>query len=152
MTRWLVVVAVAAGAVLGCSTAAHADSCSIDTTSVVFGSYNVFSTAPVDSTGSIEYRCVGNARNVRISISDGLGNSYSQRRMWRIGDTLGYNLFLDAARTIIWGDGSGQTETYFNSRPPNNRDISVPVYARIPEGQDVSAGVYIDLVTVTVDF
>jgi spore coat protein U-like protein len=64
-----------------------------------------------------------------------------------------YNLFLDAARTIVWGDGTGGTQFYFSQNPqPNNQNISVPIYGRMPALQDVKVGNYGDTITVTLNF
>ena len=68
-------------------------------------------------------------------------------------ESLSYNLYLDAARTTIWGDGTGGTQTFFNHNPQgNNRDIVIPIYGRVPAGQDVGAGTYTNTVTATVQF
>ena len=53
---------------------------------------------------------------------------------------------------MIWGNGTGGTSFYATANIPNNRDVSVPVYARVPAGQDVRAGSYADNVSVTVNF
>ena len=67
-------------------------------------------------------------------------------------EALNYNLYLDTARTIIWGDGTAGTQTYFIKNPPNNQDVAVPVYGRIPTGQSVSKGTYTSTITVTLNF
>jgi spore coat protein U-like protein len=68
-------------------------------------------------------------------------------------DQLFYNLYLDAARTIIWGDGTGGTQSFFIGNPQgNNQDLSVPMFGRIPASQNVKVGAYTDTVTVTLSF
>jgi spore coat protein U-like protein len=59
---------------------------------------------------------------------------------------------VSGARAILWGDGTGGTQTYPQVLPPLNQDITVQVFGRIPAGQDVSAGVYTNTVTVTIFF
>ena len=66
------------------------------------------------------------------------------------GDQLAYNLYLDAARTVVWGDGSGGTSVYANARPPNNQWVTVTVYARVGSGQDVTVGSYTDSIVATI--
>jgi len=66
--------------------------------------------------------------------------------------TLNYNLYLDAARTTIWGDGTGGTQNFFVRNPTNNQDVSIPLYGRIPAGQSTSAGNYSNTLTVTINF
>jgi spore coat protein U-like protein len=137
--------------VLATPAAARAATCSISTTSVVFGSYSVFSTTPVDSTGTVTYRCSGSA-SVSITITRGQSSTFNPRTLAKGTEKLSYGLFLDAARTIIWGDASGGTQTYFNGSAPNNRDVTVTIHGRIPSGQDVASGAYTDTVTVVVQF
>ncbi len=145
----LLAAALAAG-LLAADPAAAA--CTVSATPVAFGTYDVFATTPVDSTGSVTYRCQARDRNITITLDAGGGGSFSARRMSGAGDTLRYNLYLDAARTTVFGDGTGGTALYRDQNPPNNRDVTVPIYGRIPAGQDVGAGLYSDVVTVTINF
>jgi len=131
---------------------ADAAQCTISTTSVVFGTYNVFNTAPADSTGTVMYRCNGGARNIAIMISKGASPVYFARVMLKGSDFLGYNLYRDAARTSIWGDGSSGTSAHFEADPPNNQNIVVTVFGRVPAGQDVRAGSYSDTVSIEINF
>jgi spore coat protein U-like protein len=132
------------------ATAAEADQCTVSTTSVNFGSYNVYDTAHKDSTGTITLRCNGGASNVKVEIGLGGSSSAAYRFMNKSLELLFYNLYQNAARTIIWGDDSGSD--YHVGNPPNNRDVTLTVYGRITAGQDVSAGSYSDSVTVTVQY
>lgn len=129
-----------------------AAACTVSATPVAFGTYDVFAATPLDSTGSVTYRCEPRDRNITITLDAGGGGSFSARRMSGAGDTLRYNLYLDAARTTVFGDGTGGTALYSDRNPPGNRDVTVTVYGRIPAGQDVSAGIYTDVVTVTINF
>jgi outer membrane usher protein FimD/PapC len=63
-----------------------------------------------------------------------------------------YDLYRDAARTTIWGDGTGSTATYTQLSVPNNTAQNLTIYGRISAAQDVRAGTYTDSVTVTIDF
>jgi spore coat protein U-like protein len=144
----------AVAAVLFASGAARLEAaqCSISTTPVVFGTYNVFSSAPVDSTGTVSYQCNGGAKNVLLTMTRGQSVTYLPRQLEKGSEKLTYNLFLDAARTTIWGDFSAGTGGYSNVDPPNKQDFNVTVYGRIPAGQDISAGSYSDTVTVLMNF
>ena len=126
--------------------------CTISTTSVGFGAYHVFSPTPLDTTGSVTYRCGSQDTNIRITLDRGGASSFNPRRMLQGTQPLNYNLFLDAARTIIWGDGTGGTQFYGNSNPPNNQNVTVTIFGRIPSGQDVSSGSYTNTITATVNF
>jgi spore coat protein U domain-containing protein, fimbrial subunit CupE1/2/3/6 len=147
----LLLVGVATTWVLGASTAYAAPSCTISTTSVNFGSYNVFTGSATDSTGTVTIDCNGGAHNIVVTLSKGASSSFNPRTMTKGSEALSYNLFSDAARTSIWGDGSGGTSTYTNANPPN-APFNVTVYGRVPAGQDVSAGVYSDTVSAVINF
>lgn len=125
--------------------------CIISTTAVSFGTYDVFSPTPRDSTGSVVYRC-GTDANITISLDRGGAPSFNPRRMLKGTEALDYNLYQDAARTTIWGDGTGGTQAYFSANPPNNKDVTVTIHGRIPAGQDVGAGAYTNTVTAIVNF
>ena len=127
-------------------------SCTISTTSVSFGTYNVFSGSALNSTGTVTYRCNAAAANITISLSKGLSSTYSPRLMSKGAEVLGYNLFTNAARTTIWGDGTSGTAVYSRANPPNNNDVNVTIYGQVPPGQDVSAGNFGDTVSATINF
>jgi spore coat protein U-like protein len=147
----LFIAAMATMCVFGASTADAAPSCTISTTSVNFGSYNVFTGSATDSTGTVTIDCNGSAHDIIVTLSKGASSSFNPRTMLKGSEALSYNLYRDAARTSIWGDGSGGTSTYTNANPPNG-PVNVTVYGRVPAGQDVSAGVYSDTVSAVINF
>jgi len=140
---------------LTASRPAQAISCTWRATApVAFGAYDVFSGTPDDANGSVTYRCtaVGGAA-ATIDLSAGSSGTYSPRRMTRAGvETLDYNLYLDATRTQIWGNATGGTFRYGPTVPPNNTNVLVNIYGRIPAGQDKSAGTYSDTIVATINF
>ena len=68
------------------------------------------------------------------------------------GHALEYNIYLDATRRTIWGNGRSYTEAYFDSKPPKDTPVIVVTYGRIFRGQEVAAGQYIDTITATIHF
>lgn len=127
-------------------------SCTISTSAVSFGTYNVFGTNPVDSTGAVTYRCNSSAFNITVKLSRGQSSTYTPRTMLKTAEALTYNLYLDAARTTIWGDGTGGTQFYSRANPPNNSNVVLTVYGRVTAAQDVSAGTYTDTIAATINF
>ena len=125
--------------------------CTISTTPVSYGSYNVFSATPLDSTGTVTYRC-GNEKNITITLNKGGAATFDPRQMLNGSEALNYNLYQDAARTTIWGDGTGGTQVYSDANPPNNQNVTVNIFGRIPAGQDVTAGSYTNTITATINF
>jgi len=144
---------VAAIWLLGATSAwAQSPSCTISVTSIAFGSYSVFTTTADDSTGTITYTCNSTASNISIALNDGSSSTFSPRTMRKGSETLQYNLYRNAARTNIWGDGTGGTSLYTRANPPNNSSVSLTIYGRIPALQDVSAGSYTDTVSAVINF
>jgi spore coat protein U-like protein len=154
VTRWVARGAFVVVAWLLSSTSvfAQAPSCTISVTSVAFGNYNVFTTTPDDSTGTITYRCNSSAANISITLSDGSSSTFNPRTLRKGTEVLNYNLYMNAARTTIWGNGTGGTSIYTRANPPNNSNVSLTVYGRIPALQDVSAGNYTDTVSAVINF
>jgi spore coat protein U-like protein len=152
MRRGVVAWAVSAALVLGLATSARA-ACTITSTPLTYGTYNVFATTPLDSTGSVTYRCGNSDHNIVITLDRGGAATFNPRRMLLGTEVLNYNLYLDAARTTIWGDGTGGTQAFTEHNPQgNNRDLVLPIYGRIPAGQDVKAGTYTNTITATIQF
>lgn len=151
IARWGRLV-VAAALLAGASRSAHAaPKCTIATISgVAFGTYNVMSAAPLDSVGVIRLDCNGAARNVTVDLGRGNAPTFNPRFMRSGGSQLNYNLFMDTARTTIWGDGTAGTSRYGPFNPPNVIDLTI--YGRVPALQDLPAGSYSDTIVVTVNF
>ena len=150
MTR-LASLLVAAAAFTGGALPAEG-ACTVSATAVAFGTYNVFATAPADSTGTVIYRCGQGDHHITITITRGSSATFTPRTLRNGAAQLQYNLFRDAAFTTIWGDGTGGTGTYFINNPPNNQDVVLTVYGRVPAEQDVPVGAYTDSVVVTVEY
>ncbi len=115
-----------------------------------FGRYHLLSSAPNDSAGLLEFRCDGVEPGdaIRIELDRGNSNSF-QRFMRQNRSRIRYNLYLDAARTRIWGDGTRGTGVY-QMRPPDGIAVSLPIYGRIPPRQNVQPGPYTDHVVLTI--
>jgi spore coat protein U domain-containing protein, fimbrial subunit CupE1/2/3/6 len=128
--------------------------CTITTSGVAFGAYNVFSVSPVMSTGTIRYRCGPQERfaTIVVTLSTGQSGTYVGRAMQSGTASLLYDLYLDAALTTVWGNGTGGTQVYSRVNPPVNQNVDLTVYGSIPAGQDVSAGTYSDTISATINF
>lgn len=120
-----------------------------------FGTYTSTASLPLDTTGSITYRCDAQPQlsTITIDLSAGSSGSYSTRQLQGpSGNTLGYNLYQDATRLLIWGDGSLGTTRYGPVIPVNAVDVTLTIYGRIPAGQAASAGSYSDTLVITMTF
>jgi spore coat protein U-like protein len=151
--RWTIFFAGLAAFVVVPFTAHAAIKCSVTTVGVAFGFYDVFSSAPLDSAGSVTIRCSGLGTGVdpiSVALSTGGSGSFQPRTLFRGSDRMSYNLYLDAGRSQIWGDGTGGSLRY--ASVSNNQPVTLTIFGRIPPGQDVSAGTYSDTIVVTVNF
>ncbi len=136
---------------------AFSQGCTINVTPINFGNYDMFSSLPLDSTGTITIHCIEVVwAEVALGVSSSSG-TFNPRRMKRIGgnDLLDYNIYTTPARTVIFGDGTGGTETLRIHKPPGTPrpepwSSTVSIYGRILPHQDVSAGTYSDTLTATV--
>lgn len=128
-----------------------AASCRFSTvTPVNFGVYNVFNTLPDnDGVGSIRVVCSGGGGPFVVTLSSGQSSSYASRVMRSGANTLNYNLYTAAARTLVWGNGTGGSGTMTWTK---NSTTTLSVYGQIPAGQDVPVGVYTDNITAIVNF
>jgi spore coat protein U-like protein len=91
-----------------------------------------------------------------VALSRGFSGSYSPRKMSGGGGSLSYNLYLDAARVTIWGDGTGGTfplqGTLLLSPTSPVQQVIHNIYGLIPALQDVYAGAYTDTITITLTY
>jgi spore coat protein U-like protein len=128
--------------------------CSVSATGVNFGAYDVFVATPYDSTGTVTVTC-DQAPPVDVTITigpSGTSGGFIPRQMRSSSspDRLNYNLFVNAGRSTVWGDGAAGTSTVFLKNVKKNRPTVTTIYGRIPPGQDVSVGSYFDSLTVTI--
>jgi spore coat protein U-like protein len=147
------VLALAAVAALAAPRPARAQqTCSISAaTALAFGTYDPFSTTPLDSTSQVTFRCPPGPK-VRIALDAGSSGAFSARTLRAGGEVLLYNLYADAARTVIWGDGTGGSSIgpLVVVKGPAGTNIAY-VFGRIPARQDPVVAVYQDLIRVTFD-
>lgn len=141
---------------------AHALDCTFFTSGVAFGVYDGTLSAPTDSAGNATLRCthVGGSAvktSYTISLSTGAGGSFVRRQLRAGKSALNYNLFTDATRTRVWGDGSGGSTIVAGTLLVNPGNFAIneavhPIYGRIPAQQSADSGIYADQILVTLTF
>ena len=131
------------------SPAAFAAKCTVEAIGGAnFGAYEVFSAAPNTSgVATLSVDCQGSIGIVELS--QGRSHNYAVRQLRSGSNTLDYNLYTSAARSMVWGDGSGVSSTMTAAK---NQTTLLTVFGQIPAGQDVAVGSYSDNITVTVNF
>lgn len=134
-------------------------SCTTSASGVAFGSYLPFSASPLDSTGTVTVTCtpllLGLLVNYSIALSPGTSGSYASRTMLAGSSPLHYQLYTNAARSTVWGNGSGGTAVVSDGYTialllPVTRNYTV--YGRVPALQAVAPGSYVDTIVVTVSY
>ena len=149
LTRW--VAGVTFAGLLVAAKAEGATTCTVvNVTPMGFGTYHAGSAFPVDSTGEIDVSCTG-SQLVQISLGRGISGHQMPRQMSSQGTSLDYNLYLDAARTMIWGDGTEGTQT-FTGFVTAGQILRLPIFGRVFALQSVPRGVYIDRIIAFVVF
>ena len=126
--------------------------CTVSTSEIAFGDVNTLSGSDVDGSGGITVTCTnGTDWEATAGVGGGSGASYANRRLSAGAELLNYNLYTDAARTSVWGDGSGTTVTIADTGTGTAQNVTI--YGRVGSGQTgVPAGDYTDSVSVTVTY
>lgn len=133
-------------ALLFAAAPAAAASCTVSPQNPSFGVYDPFSSSASDTAATITVTC-DTETAFEIALGPGEG-SYAARTMSAGPDTMAYNLYVDPQRTMVWGDGTGGSNTV--SAVSARSDITV--YARAPARQNLRPGSYADVVSVTVTY
>jgi len=102
--------ALAGAAAIAWPKPAHAApvSCAFSITSLSFGTVDLTLNTTVDSTATFSANCTGDAGTVvrvcpNINAGSGGTTTGSPRFMLRSSDKLNFDLYQDAARTVVWG-------------------------------------------------
>lgn len=122
--------------------------CTVTATSFQFGTIDPLIAMTTTSTSTITVNCPA-PTSYAIALSPGAG-TFAERLMMSGSNTLSYNLYADAAHTIIWGDGTGGTATVNGSASTSG--TSHTVYGRAPHQPTAVPGIYADSIVVTVSF
>ena len=170
ISRHLVFRALRRGAAVAfflCCSSAEAGTCTIQSVNgLAFGNYNPLSASPTSTNGSINLSCqlspvLPLPFTATISLSTGSSISYAQRKMAPSAGAsrLNYNIYLDPAYSVVFGDGSAGTQVAQRCTPlfglgcgSESTATNVPMYGLVPAGQNVSVGSYLDSIIVTVAF
>ncbi|MCU0948481.1 MAG: spore coat U domain-containing protein [Porphyrobacter sp.] len=140
----------------GAAQACSLCSCSASTAGVSFGVYDANAPTPDDSVGTVTIDCTGLIAllgSIEVSASPGSSGHAAARTMRNGADQLSYNLFVDPARTVVFGNGAGGTQTI--TAPLNGLLIfrqAVLIFGRVAARQRVRPGNYSDSIIITVTY
>lgn len=153
MKQAIVLAGLTVAALLSASTARA--ECSVESSRILFPVYDVYSTVPLDAVGELRYKCSPDQKDVTPTIRIVFGPSADGgfgRAMTHGAELLKYNVYLDPLRTVVWGDGSAGTMAYVAACCAVGKFAVLNMYGRIPAGQDVTAGNYIDTLLMHLEF
>lgn len=131
-------------------------SCSASTSDVNFGTYDPNASTATDAAGTVSVNCTGVVAlfgSVDVAASAGSSGNPARRVMKQGPNSLEYNIFVDSARTLPFGDGTGgsrKLSASLNGLLLFGRNFAV--YGRVPRNQRVRAGTYSDAVVITVQY
>ena len=135
-------------------TANVAAQCNVSAVNLAFGAVDPLG-GNVDQTTTVTVRCTKNsAYTVGLNAGTTTGATIAQRLMANGSETMQYNLFTDAARSIIWGN-SAVAPTWVSGTGAGLGTAQVlTVFGRVPTGQtNLAVGSYTETaITVTVTY
>ena len=123
--------------------------CSVNSNNFSFGAYNPLSGETKTSSANIGISCT-QTTSVTLKLSPGNSGNYSYRYMLKGYEQMTYNIYLDVGMNSIFGDGSSGTYQY--NGVVGTSPINVPVYGKIPAGQNISVGQYNDTINIQLFF
>lgn len=135
-------------------TATVLSSCNVTGTLLNFGSSidPIASAVPLDSNSALTVQC-SNTTPYTVALNAGTNaggaSAFSARAIKNGSHTLGYQLYTDAARTSVWGDGTS-SNTVGGTGSGGNQSLSI--YGRLPSLVGAVPGSYTDTVTVTITY
>lgn len=135
-------------------TATVVSACTVSGTTLNFGSSidPLAAATPLDATSSLSVQCT-NTTPYTVALNAGVNaggaSNFGGRAMKSGSNTLAYQLYLDAGRSSVWGDGTGSSTV---SGTGTGSAQTLTIYGRLPSLANVVPGSYTDTVTVTVSY
>ena len=138
------------GALCWAGAAGAATVCTVTITTLAFGT---FVGAQLNTTATATVDCSGIKPDASIPLTiavNGGGGTIAARRLVNGANQLSYQIYTDAARSIVWGNGTtGSTVAGSSSNSVNSVHT---VYGRVPAATTPPTGTYTDTLTFTVTF
>jgi spore coat protein U-like protein len=126
--------------------------CTVTATNLTFGNYTPTSATALTGTSTINVFCTsGTTYTILLNVGSG-GGTFATRDMANGSNLMAYNLYTSAAHTTIWGDGTLSTGTVAGTGAGLLTASPNTVFGNIPISQDLPAGTYTSVITVTVNY
>jgi spore coat protein U-like protein len=130
--------------------------CTVTGSPITFGGFVPLNNAALDVGGSVQVDCsgIGLLSTYDLKLSAGLYGSFAAREMRSGANPLLYNLYSNAGRTTIWGDGTGGYGAVSINNPLSLMSWSstTSVYGRIPAAPSTKLGSYSESIVVKVEY
>lgn len=125
--------------------------CNLTASDMAFGNYDATAGA-LDASSAIAVYCtLGTNYTISLNVGTG-GGTYVGRTLNNGANTLNFNLYTNAARTTVWGDGTAATSTVAGTGGGLLTAANHTVYGRVTAGQERPLGLYSSTIVVTVTF
>ena len=132
---------------------AHAlvSSCTVSAGGVAFGTYDPTVATVTVSTGTVSVSCVVSGATghnpITVALSAGSSGNFTARTLKNGTDFLDYNLYIDAAYSQVWGDGTGISLTNTIYVTPGKQSFDATIYGMMPAAQSSGSGTFNDTIT-----
>lgn len=124
--------------------------CTVNAGSLDFGTNSGLLNTVVNANAALSIQCsTGTAYHIGLNAGQHSGGSINARQMALGANTINYQLFRNAARTLIWGNTVG-TNTVAGTGAGNTQNLTV--YGSVPPQNTPPAGIYNDTIVVTVTY
>lgn len=132
--------------------AASADGCNFNIPPLNFGVYSFIQKSPNDSSNNLKIEC---QNSTVVSVQIGAGQSGVMLNRYMVdakGNQLKYNLYVDAGRQGVLGDGNDGS-SYFNGLNVGvGQHPNMTIYGRLFPNQSIPAGNYSDNLVLNISF
>lgn len=127
-------------------TATVQSGCTLTGGTLDFGNYVSGQAGNLDANGRIGFaNCSG---LLTFELDGGQSGNVNARAMRASSNSLTYQIYRNSVRNAVWGQG--QNALQLQLLQPQSGEVSV--YGRIPGGQAVPGGAYVDIVNITLTF
>lgn len=132
-----------------------ASACTVSGAPLNFGSSidPLLSAVPIDASTTLTVQCT-NTTPYSVALDAGLhaggGSIFGSRAMSNGAQLIGYQLYLDAGRASVWGDGTGGSLPVGGTGTGSSQSLSI--YGRLPSLTGAIPASYSDTVTITISY
>jgi len=130
-------------------------SCVVSGATLNFGSAidPTSASVPIDASTTMTVQCTATTPYsvaLNAGLNAGSTSNFAGRAMKSGANTLGYQLYVDTLRAVVWGDGTSLSGVLPGVGTGSNQTLTI--FGRLPSLTGAVPGTYNDTVTVTVTY